>query len=409
MLCHDYPTPNRGDATRAYNLLKLFSKKYDYEIVLASFKDKRAPRGVYRDLDSYCRVSPPIEIDIGASFSRNLLFSLKNTVSYRNLFSNHPSFLNYFYSPKMDALIAESLRDEGFDAIYADGLMAHYVSNIDLPKIVEPLDALSLSYREKYLKETNAFKKIMLWFWYIKVLHYETNHFKEFDYCLVVTDEDKRAFERASHLTNVVVVPMGTDTSYFKPIDVQEDLYSLTFVSHLRRQNVISSLLDFYFNVFPSIIQEYPDIHFRIVGPEPPEVIRKLESQGNVTVTGYVDDVRPYLARTSLVVVPMLQGWGMKSKVLEAMAMGKTVISTSDGAQGIEVTHGKNILIADSARDFITCILNALSNEVLRNTIGSNARELIVQQYSWEHTAKMLNDLFQSAVRVYLDITVPFE
>jgi glycosyltransferase involved in cell wall biosynthesis len=382
--------------TRAYNLIKLFSKKYDYEVVLASFKDKRAPRGVYRNLDSYCQVTTPIEIDLGASFVRRLLFSLKNSVSHRNLFSNHRGFLNFFYSPQMDTLISELLKNESFDAIYADGIMAHYVSHIDLPKIVEPLDALSLGYYKRYLEETNAFRRIIRWLSYVKVLRYETDHFKKFDHCVVVTDEDKRALECSSHLTNVVVIPMGTDISYFKPTAVQEDLYSLTFVSHLGRPNVVSSLLDFYFDVFPSIIQEYPDIQFSIVGSEPPEVIRDLGLQGNVTVTGYVDDVRPYLARTSLVVVPILQGWGMKSKVLEAMAMGKTVISTSDGALGIQVTHRKNILIANSARDFITCILTALSDAVLRKTIGSNARELIEQEYSWEQTAAKLNGLFQS-------------
>ena len=396
MLCHDYPTPNRGDTTRAYNLIKQFSTQYGYEIVLVSFKDKRAHRGVYCDLDSFCQVSTPIEIDMGPSFLTTLLHSLKNTVSPRNLISNNIRFLNYYYSPKMDTVIKELLKNESFDAIYADGLMAHYVSNVDLPKIVEPLDALSLSYREHYQKETNTVKKMILWLLYVKVSRYETNHFKEFDLCVVVTNEDKRALEHQSHLINVVVIPMGTDISYFKPIDVQEDPYSLTFVSHLRRQNVVSSLLDFYFNVFPSIIQEYPDIQFRIVGPEPPEVIRNLGLHGNVTVTGYVDDVRPYLARTSLVVVPMMQGWGMKSKVIQAMAMGKTVISTSDGALGIQVTHGKNMLIANSTRDFITCILTALSDEVLRKTIGSNARELIEQQYSWEEIAAKLNGLFQS-------------
>jgi glycosyltransferase involved in cell wall biosynthesis len=333
---------------------------------------------------------------MGPSFLTTLLHSLKNTVSPRNLISNNIRFLNYYYSPKMDTVIKELLKNESFDAIYADGLMAHYVSNVDLPKIVEPLDALSLSYREHYQKETNTVKKMILWLLYVKVSRYETNHFKEFDLCVVVTNEDKRALEHQSHLINVVVIPMGTDISYFKPIDVQEDPYSLTFVSHLRRQNVVSSLLDFYFNVFPSIIQEYPDIQFRIVGPEPPEVIRNLGLHGNVTVTGYVDDVRPYLARTSLVVVPMMQGWGMKSKVIQAMAMGKTVISTSDGALGIQVTHGKNMLIANSTRDFITCILTALSDEVLRKTIGSNARELIEQQYSWEEIAAKLNGLFQS-------------
>jgi glycosyltransferase involved in cell wall biosynthesis len=398
MLCHDYPTPNRGDATRAYNLIKHFSKKYDYEIVLASFKDKTAPRGVYRNLDPYCQVSPPIEIDIHGTFFRNLLFSLRNTWSVRNLFSNHPNFLNYYYSPKMDTVITELLKNESFDAIYADGSMAHYVSNVDLPKIVEPLDALSFGYHERFLEETNAVKKMILWLWYLKSRHYERSCYKYFDHCVVVTNEDKRALEHASHLTNVVVIPMGTDISHFKPIDVHEDPYSLTFVSSLRSSNIITSLLSFYFNVFPAIVQEYPDTQFRIIGPDPPEVIRNLASEANVAVTGYVDDVRPYLAKTSLVVVPMLRGTGMKSKVLEAMAMGKPVISTSIGVQGIEVTHGKDILIANSARDFITCILALLGNEGLRKIIGSNARELIEQHYSWEQTAATLNELFQSTV-----------
>ena len=155
----------------------------------------------------------------------------------------------------------------------------------------------------------------------------------------------------------------------------------------------------FYSEIYPIVRKRYPEITFYIVGNDPHPEIQKLSKDPSVVVTGFVEDIRLYLPKSSVFVCPYIYGSGMKNKVLEAMAMGKPVVSTPTGALGIDISDGENIVIADNPRDFAAGIINLLDNEKLRQKIGYKGRRLIENRYSWGKTTDRLQRLFEQIVR----------
>ena len=164
----------------------------------------------------------------------------------------------------------------------------------------------------------------------------------------------------------------------------------------MRSPHNVNAVLYFSDEIYPSIKEKIPDIKLYIVGRNPPEKIRQLTLDESIIVTGYVEDVRPYLSKSSIIVVPMLSGTGIKNKILEPMAMKKPVISTSIGARGLDVTSGDNIVIADHPMEFAINVVELLNDERLRRKIACNGRKLVEIKYSWEKMSDMLNNVLES-------------
>ena len=135
------------------------------------------------------------------------------------------------------------------------------------------------------------------------------------------------------------------------------------------------------------------------VGSNPSTEILRLRSR-DIIITGFVEDIRPYIAKASVVIVPIVtDDGGFKIKVLEAMAMGKPIVSTSFGAKGLNVTPEENIIIADDPEEFARRVIELLNDEELREKIGANARKLMEEEYTWGKMTDMLNDVFQRVAR----------
>lgn len=397
MLCDDMPNPFRGGAIRAYHLMKNLSRDYGYEITLASFVDKHAdPRRYNHDLAAYSRVIPPVIIDNGMSLPRTFLYTLKNCLSFQNILSDHISRFDSLYSPRMNAIIQEELRSGMYDAIYAQGLVAHYVTSSRLPKIVEPLDAVAFSYKQEYQNATNPFRRFTLMFMYLKARDRERAYYPRFDYCVAVTELDRQLLQQNATLSNVIVVPNGTDVSYFTPMNLEEEYPSLVYVGAMNTPKNTNTILDFCSNTFPAIRESVPDVKLYIVGGSPPPEVVALGSP-SITVTGFVDDVRPYIARCSVFIVPMTEGTGIKNKVLEAMAMAKSVATTPVGILGIDAQNGEEAAIVDG-HEFAGTVVRLLRDAGMRTRIGNNARNLIERKYSWEHTAATINKCYEELI-----------
>ena len=398
ILCRLFPHPQKGASIRPFYLIKHLSEKYGYEITLLSFKEENIECHYENELEKYCRVTKYIDIKLYTPLINKIYYIIRNMFSLQNILKDH-FFLSYYYSPKMKKEIDVLLETEDFDAIYAEGPMAPYVDSVPLPKIVEPLDAGSKVCYEWFLQHKNPFKKAIWLLQYLEARNREMRSYKNFNYCIVVTQRDKMILESYSQLLNVEVIPNGVDISYFKPINVKEDFPSLIFVGDMSGLKNVNAVLYLYKKIYPEILKEYQNIKFYIVGRNPCSEIRKLSSDRSVIVTGYVKDVRPYLAKATVVVVPFLNGTGIKNKVLEAMAMERPVVTTSIGAYGINVTPNKNIIIADDPKEFAKRIVELLNDEQLRRKIAHNGRILVEANYSWEKVADALNELFEEIVR----------
>ena len=243
---------------------------------------------------------------------------------------------------------------------------------------------------------------------YHKLRRYEATVCHAADHVVAVSDTDCVALQGIAPGVKVTVVPNGVDTAYFSSL-VPPDSYgirqskirhlaSLVFTGTLDFRPNIDAVVWFCEQVLPHIKKEVFHVHLYIVGKSPTREVRRLGDDAAVTVTGYVGDVRPYIAQAKVYVVPIRMGSGTKLKVLEALAMGIPVVSTSLGAEGIAVTPGQDILIADDPVEFAAQVVALMNNEPLRKSMSERGRALMESCYDWQVITPILEETYEALV-----------
>lgn len=400
IVCEDLPSLSNATSFRVLNSVKFLSKKYNHNITLVAFKHMiKESRYIHDyDLKKYCDVKTiDIPKNMDLSFETKLMYRIKNIFSSQNIFSKNPCFFNPLYSPKMQREIRELVKTRKFDIVFVNfWAMLFNVLDIKIPKILE-VWAVSEGRHESYKLEKNFFSKMFWLLRYYMVKNCERKY-RKFDACITVTSHDRGILK--SHLPNlnISVIPYGIDTDYFKQILVEQDFPSLIFVGNMGSHYNTDRILYFYNKIYPLIRHKVANITLYIVGKNPSKEVLQLATDRSVIVTGYVEDIRPYIARASVVVLPIIGGFGIKTRILEAMAMGKPVVTTSIGIEGINVMPEENILLADNPKEFARRVIELLNDDSLRNRIGGNARKLMEGEYSWEKMADKLNEAFQKVV-----------
>lgn len=407
VLCHDFPSPSFSDTLPVFHLLKCLSQSYGYKIVLVSFlsAEERYSTG----LEEFCSMEPPISIHNAKSMAGQVTQAIGRMLDPSNMLSKITSGcplmspLDYYYSPLMARRIQEVLAREKPDVLYLTRPMANYARDIPLPKVIQPYDAAYEWHRQVY-HASKGIKKLIYYTTYRMTKSYETNMYPKFDACLVVTKRDKELLTSLSSQINCVVLPNGVDTEYFKPMSIEEDFPSLVFVSDMRGDPDTDNVLYFYNQIYPMIRKEMPPVKLYLVGRNPTKKIAELAYDHSVIVTGYVDSVKPYLAKSSIFIAPMIIGTGIKNKVLEAMAMGKCIVTTSIGAQGIDATSGEDLIITNDPKEFATWVIKLLRDKQLRKKLGDNARKIIETKYSWREISERLDRILKEVVSRHEEI-----
>ena len=212
-----------------------------------------------------------------------------------------------------------------------------------------------------------------------------------FDLVLAVSETDGATFERLyprALKRPVHVVQTGVDTGYFEPLTVPERPAHLVFTGSMDWLPNEDGMLDFVREILPRIREVEPDTTLSIIGRAPTPAVRRLAAERGVEVTGRVDDVRPHVAAGSVYVVPLRIGGGTRLKIFEAMSMGKAVVSTTVGAEGLPVTPGRDIVIADDPERFARAVVRLLREADTRTRIEQEARRLVVEHYDWAEVAR---------------------
>ena len=393
-LSHEIPSPGASDTLSLYQLIRHLSALYEHDVTLISFASERSRAEDFEHLKNLCSIPNPILIQ-WSSRKMLLLKAIKNSIL--NLPKNlrlglYVNELDYYYDRRMDQTIKEALKKDNFELIFSTRQMANYVLDVDVPKIVQPFDAMWDWHRQVFAN-SRGLKRIAPGIRYVLNRSYEKRIYEKFDRCLVVTQRDKELLESLNPRIRCSVIPIGVDVDYFNPTDLNEEPSSLTLLARLQYPIAIANVVHFYNEVLPLILREDPDVKVYLVGREPAKEIIDLSADPSVIVTGYVNDVRPYLAKSTVFIAPEFLGTGMKYKVLEAMSMGKAVATTTLGAQGIAVRNRVHLVIADTNNDFAKETLSLLTERDTRATLGANARKLVEEQYSWEAVTKVLNEL----------------
>ena len=400
-LSHEIPSPAASDTLPLYHLIRHLSVLYRHDITLISFVSERSRAEDFEHVKDVCTMEDPIRIQWGA-LTKMLLKAAKNSILRLPKNLKHGLFVNeldYYYDQRMDQKIKEALKKNNFELIFSTRQMANYVVDVDVPKIVQPFDAMSEWHRQ-VSSNSRGLKRI---FYFIRNLlnrSYEKHIYEKFDACLVVTRLDKELLESSNPRIRCVVIPNGVDVDYFSPAATSEEPASLIFIANMSARVAVDNIMYFYNEIFPLILRENPEVKLYLVGRDPSKEIRKLSADPLVTVTGYVNDLRPYLAKSTVSIAPWFIGTtGMKNKVLEAMSMGKAVVTTTNGARGITATNKEHLVIADAVNEFARDIVALLNDQRLRRRLGENARRLIEAHYSWEVATETLNDVLLNIPR----------
>jgi sugar transferase (PEP-CTERM/EpsH1 system associated) len=323
---------------------------------------------------------------------------------FLNLFQKEPFSVKYSYLSRMEKELGRLLRAEEFDLIICEWTpYAHYLKNvIHSHKILMAHNVEYQQWQRMYEVTFNPLKKILFYNQWQSMVNFEKEYFKIFDTIIAVSDLDKKLIHKMSNYDKVFVVENGVDLDYFKPQPTERKDRVIFTASMDAFANQNASVY-FAEKIFPLLKRKLPSMEFYIVGRAPSQAIIDLGKTDGITVTGAVVDVRPYIAQSSVAVVPILAGGGSRLKILEAMAMGIPVVSTSVGAEGLEVENGKDILITDSEEQFVEQILQCHNNSNLRTRLTLNALELVKNKYGWEYLGGKLN---QYLARTCLDTEI---
>jgi polysaccharide biosynthesis protein PslH len=310
--------------------------------------------------------------------------------AWKILFSPRPLQVGYFHSRKMASWIATHHRR--YDLLYCSTVRsAEYVKTLKTAKVIDFVDAISLNYREA-VKYTRGFWKAVYTIEMRRLPDYERHLADHFDMSFITARKDRDHIHSGGR-PGRLVVPNGVKTDLLKRSCGESEDHRIAFLGKLDYRPNEDACIFFVRDVFPRIRKAVPGLEFDIVGMNATKKIRNLQKHTGVNVTGSVDDPYRYLERSKIVIAPIRFGAGIQNKILEAMALGKAVLTTPVGAGGISgAMDGEHLIIADhnGPEEMAGKIIRLLGDDAARRRIGVAARELISKNYTWAHAEKLL-------------------
>lgn len=321
----------------------------------------------------------------------------------KNIFSNKPFSTGYHIKKELIDKLIETMPIEKPDLVHCEWTnlapILEYIK--DKPKVIAAHNIESDIWYRLAKATNNPLKKIIARNQATKIEELEKEWYPMVDHCIAVSQKDAEIIK--SYGGVATVVDNGVDVQYYseyinhKKLDFNNKLIYVSSLDTFSNQDAVEYFMK---DIFPIITASNPDIEFWIVGKDPP---RKISEYGivdkRIKVTGKVEDVREYIKKSAISIVPLRIGGGSRLKILEAMAMGKPVISTSIGAEGLKVQNEKNILLADTPIEFGAKILELLSNSEKQEKIGKAGFELVKYNYDWETLAKKQDDVWRKVVK----------
>jgi glycosyltransferase involved in cell wall biosynthesis len=256
------------------------------------------------------------------------------------------------------------------------------------PKVLFAHNVEAMIWKRHYEVARNPLWKALSWREWKTMERAERTYLDKADHVLAVSEADALIFSKFVENSKITVIPTGVDTEFFQPQSIDELPNSLVFTGSMDWLPNEDGIFYFAEQILPRIRQQVPEVKLWVVGRKPSPRLQELSRrEPHIAITGWVEDVRPYLAKGAVCIVPLRIGGGTRLKIFEAMAMGKAVISTTVGAEGLPVQNRENVLIADGEEHFADACIELLGNSKLRNQIGSSARRLVCAKYGWPKIA----------------------
>ena len=294
------------------------------------------------------------------------------------------------------------LTEQDFDIVHFEWTqMAQYAHLAPhIPKLVTEIEVNWAAHHSRVALERNLFRRIRLYYNTLQTLNRELQLCRQVEEVICVTESDANFLAGYLPREKLHVLNTGVDTRYFSPAPSHRlEPDSLVYVGAFRHAPNVDAMLYFHKAVFPLILKPRPNTHLYIVGSSPPALIRNLGDHPNVTVTGFVEDIREYYDRAQVVIVPLRMGVGIRGKILEGWAAGKAMVATSLACLGIRAAHGENILIADDPEKFALWVSSLLRCPEHCLRLGQAGRKTAVRYYEWDRLAVQMETLYKATVQ----------
>jgi polysaccharide biosynthesis protein PslH len=316
-----------------------------------------------------------------------------------NLFSAYPYSVTKHFSWQFDENLRQLLREERFDLVHCEGTRcARFLASVHhLPCVLGAHNIESQIWSRRSRQSRRSIEQLFFRGQEIKMRWFERRALMQAECATAVTRQDAQQMKKWG-VSAVALVPNGVDLeAYQLPTDAARHS-ELLFLASLDWYPNIDALEYFLAEILPLILSLHPDALLRVVGRRPSESLRRLVARHrSVELIGEVADVRPHLARAGVVVVPLRIGGGSRLKILEALAAGKAVISTSIGAEGLELTAGEHFQLADTPSQFARRTAALISSEEERRRLGENGRRFVSKHYGWDGIAAKLESAWFKA------------
>jgi glycosyltransferase involved in cell wall biosynthesis len=383
---YPYP-PSNGSKLRIYSLLRGVAKRH--EVTLLSFADRSMVDADVSELSCMCQ---NVQVVPRKSFEPR---SRRARLGFLSL---APRSVIDTFSPEMAQRIEHTLDARDYDLVIASEWMTAGYGRYfrGLPALFDDLE-VGLLY-ERFAHATSVWHRCRYGLTWVKHKRYLARLLRYFRACTVVSEQEQQLLARiAPGYQTVDMIPNCVNLADYRDVHEVAQPNTLIFTGPFAYSPNYEAMLWFLGKVYRHVQVQVPEVHLTITGDHAGQ---PLPPASNVTLTGFVDDVRPRIASSWVVLAPIRQGGGTRLKILEAMALRVPVVSTSKGAEGLEVQHNKHLLIADTPEAFAEAVIRLLRNASLRQDLVTQGYQLIRQKYDWAAVApRFLNLIEQIAHR----------
>jgi polysaccharide biosynthesis protein PslH len=379
-----YPIKD-GHSMRTYNILAQIAKRnkvYFLSYFLTNEEEKK-----FNQIKKICVSAKGLHLTLTRSCFQTFFALVKN------IFSSLPFVAEKYFSKEMVSEIKLILKQEDIDVVHVDILpmMIYAPLFTGYPIVLVEHNVESLLQERRVKLTNNPISKLFWYLQYKKLSAFESKQVGSATCCAAVSYQEKKLLSEMNSEARIEIVPNGVDTRYFQPNGtVQSD--SLVFVGGLHWFPNSDGMSFFLEKIYPVITKSLRNIKVVVIGKEN----SNFKYAGKIEQVGFVDDVRPYVHSAKVFIVPLRIGGGTRLKILDAMAMGKAIVSTSIGCEGLEVVKNRHIIIEDDPLKFANSVIELLLDEKKRKSLGENARKLVEEKYEWEIIGKKMNEIYET-------------
>src|SRR5438270_5580496 len=333
------------------------------------------------------------------------------------LFNSLPLQVAYARSARFAQAAQQLCAQRPFDVVHVEhlrGIASMQQIARTHPLVWDAVDCISLLCKHTIAAGPSRAVRMVALLEHQRTRRYEAKTLGQLPHTVVTSERDRQAMIELLRMhtraltgddeelgAGISVIPNGVDLEYFQPLQLERQRFNLVFSGKMSYHANVATALYLYHQIMPLIWQHRPEATLTIVGSKPPKTIQALGNDPRVEVTGYVEDMRPYVGRAEVMLSPMVYSVGIQNKVLEAMALGTPVVVAAQAAAALGAESGRDLLVATSAQDFATATLRLLDDAELRTNLSWHGRTYVEQQHDWHTVTSRLVDVYQQAITAY--------